>query len=167
MRFHVSRATIAPRCQKMARSLPRPACWCALAVGLLVLSVGCKGGGKHSVSHTEVTGKVTYNGQGLPGGRIVFAAVNGGFTATGDIDEKGDYTINAPVGEVQISIDNTGLLTKADAPHPKRPGAEEPKPLRGRFVRIPDKYRDVSLSGLKYTVKPGSAPQTFDITLTD
>jgi hypothetical protein len=164
MRLCISRAWIAERHRAVTPFLPRPATWCCLAVGLLVVSAGCKGG-KRSVPYTEVTGKVIFNGKGLTGGRVTFVAVNGGFASNGDIDENGNYSINAPVGEVQITVDNTMLRQRIEAPHPKRPGSEEARPLKGKYVDIPLRYRDASQSGLKYTVKPGPAAQTHDIEL--
>ncbi len=164
MHVGISPERIARRHREVSQYFPRPAAWCCLALGLLVLSAGCKTSAR-SAKSTEVTGKVTFNGNPLPGGRIVFQTVSGGFASTGDIDESGNYTINAPVGEVQISIDNTMLTQRMETPHPKRPGAEDAKPLKGKFVRLPARYRDITRSGLKYTVKPGPAPQTHDIEL--
>jgi hypothetical protein len=164
MRVRISQACIAWRNRDLAKLLYRLASLSCLALGLLALTVGCRGG-RSSVAYTEVTGKVIFMGKGLPGGRLNFLAVNGGFAATGDIDQDGNYSIKAPVGEVQISVDNTMLQQGMEAPHPKRPGSEEASHLIGKYITIPTRYRDITRSGLKYTVKPGPAPQTHDIEL--
>jgi hypothetical protein len=131
-------------------------------MGLLAWGVGCQS--KRSVEHARVTGKVLFNGKPLPGGRLTFLTVNGGFASTGDIDENGNYQIEAPVGEVGISVDNSMLRSKVTPRHLKRPNTEE-HALKGTWVQIPPRYRLVDQSGLNYTVKPGL--QQFDINLSD
>lgn len=152
----------------------RPAC-CGLSLGLLILVAGC-GQTPHSVDHAEVSGKVLYQGQPLPGGRVNFLALNGGFASSANIDENGNYHIKAPVGETEISVTNLMLKSKTG---PKK-GSLAPKEadtkvkeaegkgnqsLKGRYVKIPSHYEDPQKSGLKYTVKKGA--QTHDIELTD
>jgi hypothetical protein len=143
----------------------RPACSC-LSLGLLTLLAGC-GQNPHSAEHTEVSGKVLFQGKPLPGGIVSFVAVNGGFTSTGTIDENGDYQIKAPVGDVEISVMNRMLQSSRESkwmpPRLKKADAKENQPLKGRWVEIPSHYEDPHTSGLKYTVKRG--PQTHDIEL--
>lgn len=148
----------------------RLACGC-LSLGLLILLVGCKGSSR-GAQHAEVTGKVTFKGKPLPGGRISFADLKKGFASTGVIDESGNYQIKAPVGEMKISVDNSMLEQRrfgGGAPkmqHPKPPGSEtDEAPIKGQYVNLPSQYRDPAASGLSYTVKPGS--QTHDIDLSD
>lgn len=160
------------------RPVHRLACG-GLSLGLLVLMIGC-GKNPHSVGHTEVSGKVLFQGKPLPGGRLSFVAVNGGFTANGVINEDGTYKINAPIGEVKIGVDNTMLRPgggggmakggkKTAGPpqkmsHPKPPGAElKEQTVKGKWVHIPGSYADPATSGLTYTVTKGS--QTHDIEL--
>jgi hypothetical protein len=137
-----------------------------MGVLLLVLATGCSR--PTSVEHVEVTGKVLYKNKPVTGGRVSFVTVKGAFNSTGTIDEKGNYTIKAPVGDVQISVDNSMLLPRRggkDKTHilPK-PGSESEKhPVKGVYVNLPPKYRTPDTSGLTYTVKSG--PQTHDIIL--
>jgi hypothetical protein len=145
---------------------PRLACWPCLPFGLLVLAVGCARQ-PHSVEHVEVSGKVLFQDKPLPGGRVTFVATNGGFASTGKIDENGNYRLNAPVGPVQISVDNRILQPEAQK-QAKRLGKSKSKtgakdPVKGVFVPIPPKYYDPGTSQLTYEVKPG--PQTHDIVL--
>jgi len=152
----------------------RLAC-CGLSLGLLVVITGC-GGRPRSVEHAEVTGKVMFQGKPLPGGVVNFVTVNGGFAATGTIDDKGNYQIKAPVGEVRIGVSNLmlrgGSPTKDGGPKKEPKTAREektadqqkgPRGVKGYYVAIPPSYTDPITSGLKYTVKPG--PQTHDIEL--
>ena len=150
---------------------------CCLSLGLLTLTAGC-GRNPRSVEHADVSGKVSFQGKPLPGGRIAFVTVKGGFPSSATINEDGTYKISAPIGDVQIGVDN-GMLRpmgggkgpgKGGGPpkgmsHPKPPGANEAKeePVKGRFVNIPSEYADPGRSGLTFTVKPGS--QTHDIEL--
>jgi hypothetical protein len=154
------------------KSILRLVCGCLL-LGLLTGTIGCKKS-LHSTTHEEVSGKVLFNGKPLPGGRVTFAAIEGGFASTRPIDEKGNYKIDAPIGDVLISVDNRMFLprdakkqARQQAVHPKRPAAqaEEEGPSKGRYVPIPERYANCDTSGLTYTVKPG--PQTHDIELTD
>jgi hypothetical protein len=122
----------------------------------------------HSADHAEVSGRVLFRGEPLPGGQVTFVTVKGGFAANGTIDENGDYQIKAPVGDVQISVTNRMLQPRggSNAPAiPKKAEAKEGSPRKGRWVNIPSTYEDAHTSGLKYTVKPG--PQTHDIELSD
>jgi hypothetical protein len=109
----------------------------SLSLGMLALMTGC-GQNPRSVAHTEVSGQVLFQGKPLSGGRVNFITVQGAFASSGKIDEKGHYQLQAPVGDVQISVMNQ---------------------------KIPSQYQDPQTSGLKYTVKPGT--QTHDIELSD
>jgi hypothetical protein len=149
-------------------------------LGLLTGTTGCTKS-LHETQHEEVTGKVLFKGKPLPGGRVTFAAIEGGFASTRPIDENGNYKINAPIGEVLISVENRMFLPRGGARkgkssaqtpgkehHPKRPDSQaaEAEPIKGqRYVPIPEHYANCDTSGLTYTVKPG--PQTHDIELSD
>jgi hypothetical protein len=145
--------------------------WCCLFMGLLLLAPGCKS--KRTVERAKVTGRVLFQGQPLPGGRVTFLAVNGSYATNGIIDEGGNYEIDAPVGEVKISVDNSMVAgggrkmgPPAGLPRSKQPsGSEEETPLKGKYVDIPSRYRNTEDSGLNYTVKSGQ--QTHDIELSN
>jgi hypothetical protein len=142
---------------------------CCLAAVLLIVAPGC---GKHrrDAATAEVSGQVLIDGQPLPGGMITFVASDG-FPSNGIIDEKGNYKVKAPVGDVSISVDNSMLAPKRpgrEAPpgmhHPRPPSGDDPGAgVTGQYVKIPLRYADPSTSGLKYTVKSGS--QTYKVEL--
>jgi hypothetical protein len=139
--------------------------WCLL--GCLVLAAGCSP--KRSAEHTDVSGRVLFGGKPLPGGRVTFVTVEEAFASVGRIDDQGNYKIQAPVGEVMISVDNRMLRQNpvGNLAGPRkgagRPDQPDPDPVTGTYEEIPDKYYVPDTSGLKYTVKPG--PQTHDIEL--
>ena len=144
-----------------------------LALGMLN-GVGC---GK--AKRATVSGKVTFNNKPVPVGTVSFVDAKNR-TGTATIDDKGHYTVtDAPVGEVTIIVnvpkreagmgggfkmskppkDATMKPPEGMEPSGKGTGAIDPR----RIPPIPDKYRSVSTSPLKFTVEPGT--QEKDIPL--
>jgi hypothetical protein len=141
-----------------------------LMVGLLGSTTGCSK--PKSTDMAEVSGKVLFGGKPLTGGRIIFISTSGqAFTGDGNIDENGNYKVQAPIGEVKVGVDNRmlappsgrGGAPPASKPGLKRPGSEEAKPMKGTYVKIPEKYYSPEESGLKFTIKKGA--QQLDIPL--
>jgi hypothetical protein len=161
------------------KSILRLVCGC-LSLGLLTGTTGCTKNSREP-QHAEVSGKALFKGKPLPGGRVTFAAIKGGFASAVPIDENGNYKINAPVGEVLIAVDNRmfqaqggsgkgkNFAQTSGADHRlKRPDSQEKEAttIKGRrYVPIPTRYANCDTSGLTYTVKPG--PQTYNIELSD
>ncbi|HEY7330363.1 MAG TPA: hypothetical protein VH592_22175 [Gemmataceae bacterium] len=141
-----------------------------LSLVVVIVLTGC-GKGARSIESAEVSGKVLFQGKPLPGGRITFASANTAFAASELIEENGTYTIKAPVGDVKISVDNSMLQQQGGKmgggkpkSFPRPPGKEEEtRPVKGKYVKIPSKFKDATTSGLTYTVKKGA--QTHDIEL--
>jgi len=133
-----------------------------LVLSLFVLTVGCNP--TRSVKQAEVTGKVLFMGNPLPGGHLTFVTVKDSISSNTIIEPDGSYSIKAPVGDVQISVNNQMLQGggQINRSHPQKPGTEQ-APIKGKYVQIPNRYSAPDRSGLKYTVKPG--PQTHDIEL--
>jgi hypothetical protein len=150
------------------RSALRYLCCLCLSLSLLCLTVGCTKG-KRSIDNYDVTGKVLYKGRGLPGGRVTFVSVNGGFTGSGTIAEDGTYKIKAPMGPVKISVDNRTLQSHqmvSRSGQQRPPGEQaEMQAMKGHYVSIPPKYYDPEASQLTYDVQ--AAEQTHDIELND
>jgi hypothetical protein len=134
---------------------------------LVNLTLGC-GKGKRAVDHIDVSGQVTYKKAPVTGGRITFVS-DDGFTATGRIDEEGNYQIKSPVGNVKITVD-TGMLDKSNrgakfgTKGAGRPG-EDPDPIKGTFVRIPPKYKNTETTDLNEKVSKDHAK--IDLELKD
>jgi hypothetical protein len=149
--------------------IARLACRGFLLACCLMVAVGCNMGKRHAAKHVEVSGKVTYKGKPVTGGRITFVTSDG-FSSSGIIDENGNYKVSAPVGSVKISVDNRMLLQPireaAKQGAGPRPGGEEPNPIKGTYRPIPSKYYVPDTSPLSYTVT-SEPQQTFDVALTD
>jgi len=155
---------------RAGRSRVRLACRFCVPLCWVVLAVACDRS-RHSVEHVEVTGQVLYKGKPLPGGEVTFVTVKDAFASTGIIDERGNYKISAPVGEVKIGVDNQMLNPQASgAKQPNasrgagRPDAGAPTPMKGTFVRIPPKYKDPEQSGLTYTVTKDETTHKIELT---
>jgi hypothetical protein len=124
-------------------------------VALLLLLAGCGG-----PATAPVSGTVWYNDEPLSNGTVAFLADDGrGVSAM--IQEDGTYTIpQAPVGPVKATV-QTFPPSPSVVP-PGTPARSVPRPGL-RYVAIPEHYRDMNRSGLKYVVAPGR--QTIDIRL--
>jgi hypothetical protein len=158
----------------MGIRIVKPVISCCPLLGLMALIAGCGGTNPHSVDHAEVTGKVVFQGKPVTGGQVTFVTVKGGFAASGHIEENGNYKVDAPIGEVIITVNNTMLQSRQggakkggggppkDIPHPKQSVAEEP-PIKGQWMQIPSQYAESTTSDLRYTVTSGA--QTHDIEL--
>lgn len=145
-----------------------------LFAGTLLLTVFVMGCSGSSIKQAEVSGTVSYKGKPLPGGVITFVSPRG-YTGTAVIDPQGHYKMpQAPVGEVQIGVDNR-MLTKRGAASAKKgmlklppevaSKQQNPQAVTGTYVFLPPKFAAPDKSGLNYTVKPGT--QTHDIDLSN
>jgi len=141
----------------------------ALALFVVFGLVGCGGGGGKGT----VSGKVTYKGTPLKGGRVAFLTSNKQ-NAVAEIGEDGSYTaINVAPGPAKISVSTSYLkenpLGRVRNQPPKGQQAPEGYQMSSggtdvkRYVKIPDQYESADTSGLTYDVKSGN--QTHDIDL--
>lgn len=147
-------------------------------IAFLVVLSGCDTGPKRAA----IKGKVTLDDKPLTVGNVMFLGKEN-FSGTAAIDKDGNYSLaDAPVGEVQVSIDVPRLppgglemmRRMKNNPGTKDTASVDPNDPSKRIgimgnipenvVPIPDRYRDPKTSGLTYTVKPGE--QTYDIKLT-
>jgi hypothetical protein len=125
----------------------------ALFVGLVFLA-GCSGRG-------SVTGKVTLDGQPLPGGLVTFYHAGAteeetGSSTAAQIKPDGTYEANVIIGKSVVSVaTSSGMGTV------RNPGAV--KDPWGPYVPIPMKYLAPDKSGLSVDVKSGK--QVYDIKL--
>jgi hypothetical protein len=129
----------------------------------------------------NVSGKVTYKGNPVKGGSVVFAQPNGQ-DLWADIQEDGSYSFTkVDAGPVKVAVKTSSLKPPARGAFPGAAegsnargysppaGQENPNKPQGAgdraklYVPIPEKYEDPKTSGKEYTVKSGK--QEFDITL--
>jgi hypothetical protein len=136
--------------------------WLSISCWLLLLSaapsiVGC-GSGQASVS-----GTVTLDGQPVIGSRqlngtVSFYRESGGAPAIGIIDESGRYTLKTGgTGGLEPGNYRVGISIRQIIP------PANPADMPAGHIISPAKYGDMSQSGLKADVKPGS--NTFDFAL--
>jgi hypothetical protein len=116
---------------------------------VVVALAGCDAG------RGDVSGIVTLNGAPLPGGMVTFVAANGQ-AETGRISADGTYSVpNFPAGPARITV-----ITQPPVRLNENGPAIE---TLGKYVAIPQRYRDPEQSGLTCDVKRG--PQQCDLPL--
>jgi hypothetical protein len=130
-----------------------------LVAGAMLALAGC------GESKGELEGKVTFNGQPLPGGQVVVHCSKGwtdddnAVTRSAKIESDGSYFApNLPPGPAKVTVETTPPFKVGINP------ANEPKEYLGKYVPIPLNYKDVSKSGLTVEVKKGK--MEYNIALT-
>ena len=130
----------------------------------------------------RVTGKVTYKGQPLEVGEVVFnpmleSAAKTGQPAIGTLGSGGYYRLTtfddgdgALVGEHIVTVKSNEVIRsqkprKNDVEGIRTPGPDGKLSYVSLKSRIPVKYGNPNKSGLRFTVKPES--NEFNIDLTD
>ena len=127
----------------------RGARWFSLALAALISS-GC---GRPSEG-VEVIGEVTYNGQPLTNAAVTFFPAQGR-PATAPLDSAGQYTIELPPGDYQVTI-----TVGANVP----PGFKEGDVLPPPAVVLPDHYTSRVHTELSATVADDqSEPINFNL----
>jgi hypothetical protein len=149
--------------------------WARLRDALLVLSLlsaGCSGSG-------TVSGKVSYKGETLGGGTVLFYSP-GKTTVKAGIAADGSYKIeNIPAGPVKIAVEtksaqppneagmrmgmpnipaNANLPAEANNSMYKSQGGS-----KGKYVEIPDELGDPETSHLTLEVTGGSQQHNIDL----
>jgi len=100
----------------------------------------------------QVSGKVTYRGQPLRSGSVLFVNAEGKEVGRSAIAADGRYVMtDVPAGSVKVAVESHGHVP---------PGLGGPP---GDYVPIPPRYKKAETSGLEYTVTRGS--QTFNLDL--
>jgi hypothetical protein len=138
---------------------------------LTLAGAGCSSSG-------TVSGKVTYKGEAVGGGTVLFVSEGRGSVSV-QIGTDGTYTAEkVPTGAVQIAVETQSLKGSEPPPQATRqmppaglalPKEAENSPIYGsragarRYTEIPKKYSDPKTSGLTCTVSGGN--QKHDIPL--
>jgi hypothetical protein len=118
--------------------------------GLIALVlVGCGG----SPAKVAVRGKVTFRGQPLKDGTVMFVAQGAGVTAAGTIQPDGSYELHS--GKPGEGI-TPGLYKVAITPGYYDPTTGTPPRFAARYV-------DPDTSGLQAEVKQGAGSFDFDL----
>ena len=123
----------------------------------VVASAGCANSGMES----EVSGKVTMDGQPVGPGAVVFAPIDGKSNpADGAIQLDGSYFLRTSRAVGLKAGTYKASVSVFDQPVVK-PGERSMAPAK---LITPQKYADTETSGLQFTVEPGK--NGIDIELT-
>jgi hypothetical protein len=130
---------------------------------LLLVAVGCK----ERPAMAPVTGRVTYRGQPLKFGSVMFQHKSGGQPAAGTIQPDGTFALSTfqPGDGARVGLH----LVRIACFEGNDPARQQTMPtgevVLGRSL-IPRKYGSFGASGLEVEVKAGE-PQEFTFDLTD
>lgn len=143
-----------------------------ITVAIVVLSlVGC--GPRTGV----VSGEVTYKGKPIPGGLLTFRpADQSQNSATYELGRDGKFTLELPVGEAAICIDNRefeprpatapaippGMNLPPEVVKSMQASSKESSKVSDRWVKLPEKYYQIETSDLKITVKGGQQTEVIE-----
>lgn len=150
----------------------------AIVACLALAAAGCGDDGKPPMG--SVTGTVTYKGEPLTPGSVIFSPVNAteeqpGQPATGQLASDGSYRLTtfddgdgAIVGEHIVTVQASETVTTKKATNVEGIRVEQPDgslAFVGSKSRIPARFSKPAETPLRFTVKEGS--NTFDITIED
>ncbi|MCC6417604.1 MAG: hypothetical protein IT429_05085 [Gemmataceae bacterium] len=133
----------------------------ALLAGSVLLGPGCRSG---TAPLTQVQGKVTYRGQPVQGGTIVFApdVSRGarGELACAEIQQDGSYTLKT--GDLPGATVGWHVVTISSVLPPGQPPLGQPYAVPPSV--LPTRYRDPRFSGLACEVS-ADRPNTINFQL--
>ncbi len=152
-----------------------------LSLAILSIPLVLAGCTKNPNAPAQISGVVKYNGKPLPAGTIVFHDAEGKAYST-SIHQDGKYELtDVPTGEMKVTVDTEDFnpakvqptyggqraakMGMSETPAP--PGLGAPPSVEDKkavYVKIPEKYRTASSSGLSATLKKGKNTQDFDLT---
>lgn len=135
-----------------------------LSVFTIPQLVGCSSS-ENRVPTATVRGKVTYNGEPLQIGSLLFVPLGGGPSAEGNIDRNGNYRMGtyttvdgAVLGKHQVMITAFTSAGGSGLPEDSVKGESAPVSV------IPEKFGDLAKSGLEIEVKTGNNDVDFVLT---
>jgi len=118
-------------------------------------SFNCLGCGGSADGLQELTGKVTYNGEPIPEGRIQFRSLDASQHAYAGVIQDGQYTVRIAPGPAAVEIRASRLIPgKYDESNPG-----ERAPVGEMY--IPEKYN--SRTELQVTIEPSTVSEDFDL----
>jgi hypothetical protein len=146
----------------------------------MVILLGCSS--ERHFPTGQVTGKITYKGQPVPGGTIMFISTSeAGDFGGGAIKEDGTYDVpKAPAGtcKIQMQVKTGGspaippqqlAMMKREIQKAKEAGVKVPEDLKLDGTKkkatfdFPRKYSDVSSSGLTMEVTTGTQEKNWEL----
>jgi hypothetical protein len=125
-------------------------------------------------SKGTASGKITYKGAAVTGGRINFwAGGKDGVSYGGPIANDGTYKVEGiPPGSAQVTVETDSAKSAANPYGSVKPprGVTMPPPPQVSpvnapvYVKIPEKYKDPEKSGLTLEVTKGSQSKNWELT---
>ena len=134
----------------------------ALMIALTAMISGCS----KSPDLAAVEGRVTYNGQPLKFGTVMFQNVKGGQPAIGMIQPDGSFKMVTPKAGDGAKPGSYEVVVSCYENHDpsKAPVADRGDMSPGKSL-VPQKYMMAATSGLTAEVKPeGNEPLVFELT---
>lgn len=131
---------------------------CYATLPLLVVLVLVVSGCKQPEKLGRIGGKVTFQGQPVSEGVVMFSCIDKGINMTANLEQDGSYEIimakgaGLPLGDYRVCVTPPPVFYPIGQPAPA-----QPKP----YPNIPSKYRNYQTSGLTVTIEDGDNP--FDI----
>lgn len=137
--------------------------WRTVAAVLVLVTAGCSS--ENRIATGTVSGVVTYNGDPLQIGSLLFVPVGGGPSAEGNIGADGSFEMGtyddddgAVLGEHKVMITAYTAPGGSGLPEDVIDGDGAPVSV------IPDFYGDLEKSGLKVDIKSGDNKIDFVLT---
>ena len=128
---------------------------------MFLIVVACVLGCGRDELRAVVSGKVTFRGEPVTEGVVVFSNATKGIHLTAKLDDQGCYEVMSaegaglPPGEYRVSV-NPPIF---DPPV----GADPASTKMPTFSNIPQKYRSAESSGLEFTMAEEPAEKDFEL----
>lgn len=126
-----------------------------LVVALAVLAAGC---GRDT---GNVTGKVSYNGQPVSEGQVIFSDPEYGTHVVAKLQSDGSYAAHCTDGPGLWVGQYTVAVTPPVEEAPLGPAVARPRPKE--YPNIPAKFRDPKTSPWKISVEESNPPFDYDL----
>lgn len=123
-----------------------------------ITQFGC-GGGDSGPPEYPVTGKVTFDGQPIEAGNIMFYPKDETLGPNGGEITNGEFSFDCKAGEMTVKVEATREIPGETVDSGANPGEKEP----ATEMYIPEKYNDKS--ELKAEVTSDAAKNTFTFDL--
>jgi len=149
---------------------------CLAVIGAFVIA-GCSGGSsKGKPQLYRASGKLTYNGQPVPGAKVMFLGDGKAVPAVGVTDSEGNFTLSSLAGSGAAAGKHLVAISKnTDAEKPANvnvsmeeaaKAAQNPPKESTEASLVPKKYTNAATSGLEFEVTP-NGKNYFEIDLKD
>lgn len=147
---------------------------------LATVAIGCSDSAPDRPATVAATGKVTYKNEPVEGATVTFVPQDGGHAAVGVTDASGAFSLmtfvaddGAVPGSYKVKVAKFDASQQAPAGdasglgEDQMPSGDVASQASAPKNLLPDKYANVSTSGLTATVGESPDENVFDFSLTD